>query len=90
MSPVNKPVPSINKILKGCNRVVIENDFPEILLKTGNNNTISMKLRTTAAIAVSTDSPKNCKISCPRPEPVTFLMPISFALRADLAVVKFI
>ena len=64
--------------------------FPEIALKECNKITTSSTLNNTAIKAVSTDSLKNCRTYCFFVEPVTLRMPISFALRADLAVVRFI
>ena len=64
--------------------------FPEIELNAGSKSKTSRKLKITAASAVRTDSLKNWKTNCFLLEPKTFRMPISLALRADLAVVRFI
>ena len=66
------------------------NDLPDIELNMDNNSHTNKTLNNTATKEVNKLSPKNCTTNCLFDEPVTLRMPISFALRADLAVVRFI
>ena len=64
--------------------------FPDRELNMGRKAAINPMLSSRAKTAVSVDSIRNWDTSCNLEEPVTFLIPISFALLADLAVVRFI
>ena len=62
-------------------------NLPESVLNVGKNNAIKPMLKINANNAVKVDSTRNWSTSLD--EPVTFRMPISFALLAERAVVRF-
>ena len=65
-------------------------NFPETELNVGNSNAIKPMLNSKAKNAVNIDSTRNCATNCDLVEPVTLRIPISFALLAERAVVRFI
>jgi hypothetical protein len=87
--PVNNVIPSIN-IMVEKGRLLNSRCFLAISLKNGRSNSAINKANINEINVSRIDSPKNCLAICDLVAPITFLMPTSVALFADLAVARFI
>ena len=89
MRPTKKTMASSMKKVLGSSNELKEINLPERELNVGKNNAIKPMLSNKAINAVNVDSTRNCATNWDFEEPVTFLIPISFALLAERAVVRF-
>ena len=83
MSKIMSQVPVVNSELKA-------RALPAIELKTGSINAASISATSVEIKLYNKASVKNCQTNCFLSDPSTFLMPTSFALLDDCAVLRFI